>query len=557
VHDALEQPDLTALKELASSERADELPASTLVLIGDVLREFGGAEQAAELLRRAQGRHPGDFWVNESLAEAFRSRKPPKLEEAIRFFSVAVALRPQSPVAWTNLAHALDDAGRLDEAEVACKEAVRLKPDSASDHKNLGKVLDDQGKAAEAKAEFREPLRLQPDFPQAHSSLGNLLKGQGRAPEAEKEYREALRLQPDFPTAHNNLGALLERFSLRCSGRRAPLGSRRLLSRSGEPSRTRYTEGKSALADQSKHEEAEAEYRKALGLKPDHPEAHCGLGLALRDQGRFREALDELRRGHELGSRDPTWRYPSAAWVEKCRRLVEREALLPAVLSGEAEPADAAAQLGLAELCQQPYKRRYAASARLYADAFSAQPRLAEGVPFARYNAACAAALAGCGKGADAPDAEAERARLRDQALKWLRGRPERTESAGGQLVPRRARRGSRGAARLAGRPGPRRSARCGRARHAARGGTAGVARPLGRRRAGAREGQGRSRTGRQDAADAPAAWLTVPRWAGDRRPPCSPCNWQRRPVTLTDRISPGRPACAPGPAGGRHHAGA
>jgi serine/threonine-protein kinase len=40
----------------------------------------------------------------------------------------------------------------------------------------------------------------------------------------------------------------------------------------------------------------------------------------------------------------------------------------------------------------------------------------------ARYNAACAAALAGCGKGKDADQLEAkERGRLRRQALDWLR----------------------------------------------------------------------------------------------------------------------------------------
>jgi ABC-type Fe2+-enterobactin transport system substrate-binding protein len=38
-----------------------------------------------------------------------------------------------------------------------------------------------------------------------------------------------------------------------------------------------------------------------------------------------------------------------------------------------------------------------------------------------RYNFACAAALAGCGRGIDAPAGEADRARLRSQALAWLR----------------------------------------------------------------------------------------------------------------------------------------
>jgi hypothetical protein len=62
------------------------------------------------------------------------------------------------------------------------------------------------------------------------------------------------------------------------------------------------------------------------------------------------------------------------------------------------------------------------AAARLSATAMDAAPQAANdprtGV---RYNAACSAALAGCGQGADAPEGEAERARLRAQALAWLR----------------------------------------------------------------------------------------------------------------------------------------
>jgi hypothetical protein len=60
---------------------------------------------------------------------------------------------------------------------------------------------------------------------------------------------------------------------------------------------------------------------------------------------------------------------------------------------------------------------------RLYADAFAAQPRLADDMQAEhRYNAACCAALAAAGKGhgADKLDPK-ERARLRRQALSWLR----------------------------------------------------------------------------------------------------------------------------------------
>jgi tetratricopeptide (TPR) repeat protein len=160
--------------------------------------------------------------------------------------------------------------------------------------------------------------------------------------------------------------------------------------------------------------EAEAEYREAIRFNPDYPEAHCNLGLLLRGQGRFREALEELRLGHELGSRDPRWPHPSPAWVLDCQRLAELDALLPSVLAGAAAAADADAALGFARVCH--YSKRHAAAARFSAEALAAGPSS----PDAVYNAACSAVLAGCGNGDDAPAAEAERVRLRAQALAWM-----------------------------------------------------------------------------------------------------------------------------------------
>jgi hypothetical protein len=60
---------------------------------------------------------------------------------------------------------------------------------------------------------------------------------------------------------------------------------------------------------------------------------------------------------------------------------------------------------------------------RFYSDAFAKQPKRADDLQFQhRYNAACAAVLAGCGKGKDADQSDdKERARMRQQALDWLR----------------------------------------------------------------------------------------------------------------------------------------
>jgi hypothetical protein len=64
-----------------------------------------------------------------------------------------------------------------------------------------------------------------------------------------------------------------------------------------------------------------------------------------------------------------------------------------------------------------------AAAARLYADAFAADPKLMEDIATGRrYNAACSAALASSGQGKDAGTlGPEERGQLRQQAFHWLR----------------------------------------------------------------------------------------------------------------------------------------
>jgi hypothetical protein len=94
-----------------------------------------------------------------------------------------------------------------------------------------------------------------------------------------------------------------------------------------------------------------------------------------------------------------------------------------AILTGEATPANPGEAIALASMCQQPYKKRYAASARLYDDAFTAEPKLAAYLSQQhRYNAACSAALAAAGQGEDArllPDKSVSM--FRGWALAWLR----------------------------------------------------------------------------------------------------------------------------------------
>jgi hypothetical protein len=95
---------------------------------------------------------------------------------------------------------------------------------------------------------------------------------------------------------------------------------------------------------------------------------------------------------------------------------------LPKLLKGEAQPADVGERVALAQMCQE-HKGLYRAAFQFYVDAFAAEPMLADDLQQQlRYNAACAAALAGCGQGNDAGKLDdKDPIRLRRQALAWLR----------------------------------------------------------------------------------------------------------------------------------------
>jgi tetratricopeptide (TPR) repeat protein len=137
-------------------------------------------------------------------------------------------------------------------------------------------------------------------------------------------------------------------------------------------------------------------------------------------QGRWAEARDATRRSLELMPQDHPLRAVVSRQLQQCERMLALEARLPAVLVGKERPAGGAECLEFAALCLGD--KRYAASARFYADAFAADPKLADPPAGHRYTAALAAALAAAGKGNDAATLDdKERARWRQQALDWLR----------------------------------------------------------------------------------------------------------------------------------------
>ena len=88
------------------------------------------------MLRQAQRQYPGDFWINYILASALRQSGPLYRDEAISFYRAAIAVRPRSVAAHTNLGTALHTQGKLDEAIAIQRKAIEIDPTYAKAHNN-------------------------------------------------------------------------------------------------------------------------------------------------------------------------------------------------------------------------------------------------------------------------------------------------------------------------------------------------------------------------------------------------------------------------------------
>jgi probable HAF family extracellular repeat protein len=201
VREAWERGNRKALGDLASSAPFDRLhPCDVLLLEADL-----DTDRAVAVLREAQRRRPGDFWLNHALGMRLLGLPPARIDEALGYLRTAAALRPESPAAILNGGQALQQADRTIEAIAAYEQAIRLKPDYAMAYSNLGGVLSDAGRFDEAIRACREAIRLNPKSHRDHHNLGEALVATGGLDEAITELREAIRLDRGCPLAARHL----------------------------------------------------------------------------------------------------------------------------------------------------------------------------------------------------------------------------------------------------------------------------------------------------------------------------------------------------------------
>jgi serine/threonine-protein kinase len=383
IRSALLDPNASAkagLLGMATDPRASRLPPSTAVLLARGLRELKASGTIVALLRDVAARHPDDYWVNDTLANELLLQQPPEREEALGYLRAARALRPATGEELARLLKDMD-RGREEIAVLLDLDRRGRGPLSRLTRLCLENLQDTLPSAYRDSvvATGRKAVGLDPSSAQAHALLGVALLGSERLDEAIPELREAIRLDPRVIRPGfviSNLSQLTP-----------PLGP---------------------------------EFPPLFPPLPDT--IRVLFGRALRQRGDFPGALAAIREGQTLASDPASWA-PSVAEAERMAALADR---FSAVLRGSDRPGDALEAKTFAEMAY--HTKHHATAARLWVEGLEKDPRLFEDLRpgnfhnFNRYNAACAAALAGCGRGIDDPTLDdSARAQFRSKALDWIR----------------------------------------------------------------------------------------------------------------------------------------
>jgi serine/threonine protein kinase/tetratricopeptide (TPR) repeat protein len=272
------------LEQVARSDKIAEMPLQTLSLLGGTVRD------PERILRIAQQKYPDDFEINFRLAWALSHHPQMQMDEAVRFYSVALALRPRSLATHCWLGDALEQQARLDEAIAVFRRAVELDPEYQFAVNHLAAALCEKGECGEAGPLYRRIYEKQPE---SASACGNLSWFLATCPDprfrdadrAVELAKKAVSLMPDRGIGWNTLGVAQYRAGHWRDSKEALEKSLRMLGSSNEGFNTVFL----AMVDWKLGDPEAA--RKRLGRAVAWIERHKPRNRELR---RFRAEAEAL-----------------------------------------------------------------------------------------------------------------------------------------------------------------------------------------------------------------------------------------------------------------------
>lgn len=197
-------------------------------------------------------------------------------------------------------AFALNQAGRLEDAEKAANAILKIQPREANALYLLGIVAHQKGDGRKAAHWFEKSHKADRNNPAAISGLGILRLEQRRYREAARFFEQVLKAAPKDPTAHNNLALASEH----CGDLEKALDHyRKAIAIAPGYSVARLSLAQ-ALFRLMRRESAEQVLRDGLRIDPNNAGFHAELAQLRRAVGHLAEAADLYDKAAALAPRD-------------------------------------------------------------------------------------------------------------------------------------------------------------------------------------------------------------------------------------------------------------
>jgi tetratricopeptide (TPR) repeat protein/serine/threonine protein kinase len=297
VREALQRRDRPALEKLAYAVPIREVSPATVYLLGHVLKDFGALDKAMAVLRAAHRYHPDDFWINDALG--FFSKdlcRPPRYDDALRYYSMCLALRPQNVHTHRAVAQLLEAKGALDEAIAEYSKAIELDPKHAPAWNSRGWTYIELRQYDKAVADYSKVIELDPKVALAWFNRGFAYNTLHQYDKALADYCKVIELDAKNAMAWNNRGwtyLQLHQYD------KAVADYSKVIEL--DPKNAWAWHGRGlAHIDLHQYDKAVADYSKVIELDPKNAEAWHNRGFAYNRLHQYDEALANANKAIEL-----------------------------------------------------------------------------------------------------------------------------------------------------------------------------------------------------------------------------------------------------------------
>jgi len=176
--------------------------------------------------------------------------------------------------------------------------ATQAAPDNIEAHFNLARAYEELGNIDQAVMSYRAAHECLPDDLETLGALGRALAKQGDCKEAEDCFNQVIVLSPNSAAGHVNLANVL---SSQYRYEEAEVHYQNALQIDNKLAPAHNGLGQAQLG-QGQIDHALASIKKALELNPDFSGAHVNLGNALKASGQVNDAIESYRKALQCDS---------------------------------------------------------------------------------------------------------------------------------------------------------------------------------------------------------------------------------------------------------------